>query len=569
MNSQVDVPSFGFVKISWSPLGADVQNQCILATLSLDHRLHLCHNRGKGRELQKAVDISKLYHEYHKGKNFSALKRGIRGVDKPGVYELMLYQLAAVDMCWSHVFSTTDGDEIRRMLVLFMMTKGGDVVSWRIQVPVVMGEEPQLLGIKSTNMKLPSTCHWCQTEEEKGFLCVGFNDGRVKAMMCIFDGVSGDISLKEEFVLWEHTDRLACTDMLWKKQESALFVVKESFLLKFDLDLTDGLKVTSTPTPVIQHAMQIVGMCHAEGTTTITASEDRMVNMYLHEHGQSGVVRLPHEPKPLRCHGATLSRNGHLLGVLQSPNYTYNRLKEKTALKLIFTSLHSRDEIADILLRGNKQNLTSYSDLIEDLRRQVFSGQTLPMRLQLLLTDKDLWQTLNSFQKKLIRFLMIVLICSTPADDKNMARMEDLKSDLSVIETMLLCDHIKKSLKQFEKEAKSKKTERDKAVALTMQNWLQRYESGPAHGSPTIEDSLTVNCPICDEDLKDIASMAAECRSGHQFPRCCVTLLPCEDLRYRKCYYCDSYALPIVKDSSWAGELLSMSNCTLCDGILL
>jgi hypothetical protein len=55
-----------------------------------------------------------------------------------------------------------------------------------------------------------------------GLLCIGYNDGQIKAILCSFDDAAGAISMGEEVLLWEHTDRLACTDMLWKRQVGIL-----------------------------------------------------------------------------------------------------------------------------------------------------------------------------------------------------------------------------------------------------------------------------------------------------------------------------------------------------------
>lgn len=51
------------------------------------------------------------------------------------------------------------------------------------------------------------------------------------------------------------------------------------------------------------------------------------------------------------------------------------------------------------------------------------------------------------------------------------------------------------------------------------------------------------NCIVCGSETIFESVRFSSCANGHKFPRCCISLLPCDRVPYVVCQNCDAVAL--------------------------
>jgi len=228
---------------SWSPLGCDASGRCLLALLSLDHRLTV-HQSVKRLEWSTVADLTALYSQRLVACNYAHKK-----VDDsppppdpspcpasdpdtapapdpaPTTAETLLnleelrrrYRMQTpLRMEWSGVYTMKQlaADHACckvEMVLLAVLMENGDLVLWRFDLPFGPGAEPAVYDVIPSDVADPTGMAWWEYnvgDRRMSGLIVGREAGPVKIMPVAMAGIKGYFTLRKPVVLWPEEDRI-------------------------------------------------------------------------------------------------------------------------------------------------------------------------------------------------------------------------------------------------------------------------------------------------------------------------------------------------------------------------
>lgn len=403
-------PSVGVHKgikyASWSPLGCDSSGRCLLACLTLDHRLTI-HNSHKRLEWNTLVDLTKKYSERLKERNYARKDDKLPQTNLQDFDELQrrFRMQTPLRMEWSSIYTIKQvqpdntGVDLE-MVLLAVLMENGDLVLWKFVLPFTDGADVTFYDIIESGVTRPSDLAWWEYENadrRMSGLIVGSEVGPVKIMPVSLSGVKGYFTLRHPVILWKECDEIAvenlkCVPMIHPihKSSCSLIVASRGCYVFWCLLVISpaGLNVHNSHVAGL-HSLPVVSLAISQqGVAVYTCSTDGWIKKLTPTFTESTLIFKQEEmmrPENLtgrRIHGIAVSRNGAYIALVSTQGMVDGYHPVNRTYQVHFVTLKTPEAAAALLLRSPTQNLYKMADLLDLVRWQILKNKSIPASLQ-------------------------------------------------------------------------------------------------------------------------------------------------------------------------------------------
>lgn len=403
-------PSVGVHKgikyASWSPLGCDSSGRCLLACLTLDHRLTI-HNSHKRLEWNMLVDLTKKYSERLKERNYARKDDKLPQTNLQDFDELQrrFRMQTPLRMEWSSIYTIKQvqpdntGVDLE-MVLLAVLMENGDLVLWKFVLPFTEGADVTFYDIIESGVTRPSDLAWWEYENadrRMSGLIVGSEVGPVKIMPVSLSGVKGYFTLRHPVILWKECDEIAvenikCVPMIHPihKSSCSLIVASRGCYVFWCLLVISpaGLNVHNSHVAGL-HSLPVVSLAVSQqGVAVYTCSTDGWIKKLTPTFTESTLIFKQEEmmrPENLtgrRIHGIAVSRNGAYIALVSTQGMVDGYHPVNRTYQVHFVTLKTPEAAGALLLRSPTQNLYKMADLLDLVRWQILKNKAIPASLQ-------------------------------------------------------------------------------------------------------------------------------------------------------------------------------------------
>nr|XP_040053870.1 general transcription factor 3C polypeptide 4 isoform X1 [Gasterosteus aculeatus aculeatus] len=406
---QVMNPSMGPLKgikyASWSPLGCDSSGRCLLACLTLDHRLTI-HNSHKRLEWNTLVNLTKRYGARLKERGYSKKDNKPPQADLQDFDELQrrFRMQTPLRMEWSSVYTTKqvqpdNSCKDTEMVLLAVLMENGDLVLWKFVLPYLSEADVTFYDIVESGVSRPSDLAWWEYENGErrmSGLIIGSEAGPVKIVPVSLAGVKGYFTLRHPVILWKECDELAvenlkCVPMIHPIQKSScsLIVASRGCYVFWCLLLISpaGLNVHNSHVAGL-HSLPVVSLAISQhGVAVYTCSLDGLMKKLTPTFTENTLIfkqedLLQSESlSGRRIHGIAVSHNGAYCALASTPGMVGSHHPISRTYQVHFVALKTSEEAAALLLKSPAQNLYKTADLLDLVRWQVLKNKCIPAAL--------------------------------------------------------------------------------------------------------------------------------------------------------------------------------------------
>ncbi|KAM9426019.1 general transcription factor 3C polypeptide 4 [Pholidichthys leucotaenia] len=441
---QVINPSVGVHKgikyASWSPLGCDSSGRCLLACLTLDHRLTV-HYSHKRLEWSMLVNLTRKYSERLK-------ERGYAGKDnKPPQVNLLDFDelqrrfrmQIPLRMEWSRIYTNKQvqanntGVDVE-MVLLAVLMENGDLVLWKFPLPFTKGEDVVFYDIIESGVTRPSNLAWWEYENvdrRMSGLIVGSEVGPVKIMPVSLSGVKGYFTLRHPVILWKECDEIAvenikCVPMIHPihKSSCSLIVASRGCYIFWCLLMISpaGLNVHNSHVAGL-HSLPVVSLAVSQhGVAVYTCSSDGWIKKLTPTFTERTLIFKQEEllrPENLtgrRIHGIAVSHNGAYIALVSTQGMVGSFHPINRSYQVDFVTLKTPEAAALLLLKSPTLNLYKMADLLDLVRWQILKNKCIPTAL-LEELDQKIREADSPYLWRFKLFMVRVLHQSIQAQD--------------------------------------------------------------------------------------------------------------------------------------------------------
>lgn len=403
-------PSVGVHKgikyASWSPLGCDSSGRCLLACLTLDHRLTI-HNSHKRLEWNTLVDLTKKYSERLKERNYARKDDKLPQTNLQDFDELQrrFRMQTPLRMEWSSIYTIKQvqpdntGVDLE-MVLLAVLMENGDLVLWKFVLPFTDWADVTFYDTIESGVTRPSDLAWWEYENadrRMSGLIVGSEVGPVKIMPVSLSGVKGYFTLRHPVILWKECDEIAvenlkCVPMIHPihKSSCSLIVASRGCYVFWCLLVISpaGLNVHNSHVAGL-HSLPVVSLAVSQqGVAVYTCSTDGWIKKLTPTFTESTLIFKQEEmmrPENLtgrRIHGIAVSRNGAYIALVSTQGMVDGYHPVNRTYQVHFVTLKTPEAAAALLLRSPTQNLYKMADLLDLVRWQILKNKSIPASLQ-------------------------------------------------------------------------------------------------------------------------------------------------------------------------------------------
>lgn len=403
-------PSVGMHKgikyASWSPLGCDSSGRCLLACLTLDHRLTI-HNSHKRLEWNTLVDLTKKYSERLKERNYARKDDKLPQTNLQDFDELQrrFRMQTPLRMEWSSIYTIKQvqpdntGVDLE-MVLLAVLMENGDLVLWKFVLPFTDGADVTFYDTIESGVTRPSDLAWWEYENadrRMSGLIVGSEVGPVKIMPVSLSGVKGYFTLRHPVILWKECDEIAvenlkCVPMIHPihKSSCSLIVASRGCYVFWCLLVISpaGLNVHNSHVAGL-HSLPVVSLAVSQqGVAVYTCFTDGWIKKLTPTFTESTLIFKQEEmmrPENLtgrRIHGIAVSRNGAYIALVSTQGMVDGYHPVNRTYQVHFVTLKTPEAAAALLLRSPTQNLYKMADLLDLVRWQILKNKSIPASLQ-------------------------------------------------------------------------------------------------------------------------------------------------------------------------------------------
>uniref|UniRef100_A0A3B3ZRT1 Uncharacterized protein n=1 Tax=Periophthalmus magnuspinnatus TaxID=409849 RepID=A0A3B3ZRT1_9GOBI len=576
MNPMINLPK-GVKYVSWSPLGCDARGCCLLACLSLHHRLTI-HQSHKHLEWSTQVDLSKKYGARLKERGYAKKdnvppKASLLNFDE---LRRRFSMQTPVRMEWSSIYTTqqllpNNVCEDTEIVLLAVLMENGDLVLWKFVLPFTTEEDIEFYDIIESGVDQPSDLAWWEYESgnrRMSGLIIGSQSGPVKIMPVSLTGIKGYFTLRHPVILWKETDQIAvknikCVPMIHSvhKASCSLIVASRGCYVFWCLLMISnaGLNIHNSHVAGL-YSLPIVSLAVSQHPVAIyTCASDgwikRLTPTFTEKSlffKQEDIVRTENMAGR-RMHGLAVSHNGAYMAIAStqgiSPTTGFHPL-ERT-YQVHFMALKSANAAAKILLSSPVQNLYKMADLLDIVRLQILEEKQIPTALQQELDKRIQEQDLMYLWKfKLFLVRTLYLSLQRPKVGVRWKPMQEVR---------------KRLVSEEEEEAETTTT----TATTTMDGEEDMQTEGETQKEVLIghiknklyKQTFREHCSLCEEVLPFDDYKQATCANGH----CGLSYQACQAVTFRRCLLLDSISrLPEPEDPVWIQKMLQ-APCALCD----
>ncbi|CAJ1070938.1 general transcription factor 3C polypeptide 4 [Xyrichtys novacula] len=410
MADRVINPSIGAHKgikyASWSPLGCDSSGRCLLACLTLEHRLTI-HNSHKRLEWNLLVDLSKKYGDRLKGRRYAKKdnKPPVAGLLDYGELQRRFRMQTPLRMEWSSVYTIKQVQADNtcldvEMVLLAVLMENGDIVLWKFVLPFLDGADVMFYDVIESGVDRPSDLAWWEYESadrRMSGLIIGSEVGPVKIMPVSLSGVKGYFTLRHPVILWKECDEIAvenikCVPMIHPIQKSScsLIVASRGCYVFWCLLMISpaGLNVHNSHVAGL-HSLPVVSLAVSQhGVAVYTCSMDGWIKKLTPTFTESTVIFKQEDmlqPENLtgrRISGIAVSHNGAYIALCSTPGMVDSFHPVSRNYQVHYVTLKTPEEAAALLLKSPSQSLYKMADLLDLVRWQILKNQCIPASLQ-------------------------------------------------------------------------------------------------------------------------------------------------------------------------------------------
>lgn len=405
MNPSVGVHK-GIKYASWSPLGCDSGGRCLLACLTLDHRLTI-HNSHKRLEWNMLVDLTKKYSERLKERRYA------KKDNKPPQANLLDFEelqrrfrmQTPLRMEWSSIYTIKQVQPDNtcvdvEMVLLAVLMENGDLVLWKFVLPFLNGPDVVFYDIIESGVTRPSDLAWWEYENadrRMSGLIVGSEVGPVKIMPVSLSGVKGYFTLRHPVILWKECDEIAvenikCVPMIHPihKSTCSLIVASRGCYVFWCLLMISpaGLNVHNSHVAGV-HSLPVVSLAVSQhGVAVYTCSLDGWIKKLTPTFTENTLIFKQEDmlwPENLtgrRIHGIAVSRNGAYIAIVSTQGIVDSHHPVHRTYQVHFMALKTPETAAALLLKSPTQNLYKMADLLDLVRWQILKNKSIPASLQ-------------------------------------------------------------------------------------------------------------------------------------------------------------------------------------------
>lgn len=392
----------GIKYAAWSPLGCDSSGRCLLACLTLDHRLTI-HNSHKRLEWNLLVDLTKRYNERLKNRGYA------RKDNKPSEAQLQDFDelqrrfrmQMPLRMEWSGIytfkqFQTNNTCIDMEMVLLAVLMENGDLVLWKFVLPFINGADIVFYDLIESGVTRPSDLAWWEyenSERRMSGLIIGSEVGPVKIMPVSLSGVKGYFTLRHPVILWKECDEIAvenikCVSMVHpiQKTSCSLIVASRGCYVFWCLLMISpaGLNVHNSHVAGL-HSLPVVSLAFSQqGVAVYTCSIDGWIKKLTPTFTENSLIfkqedmLRPENIAGRRIHGIAVSHNGAYIAVVSTQGMVGGYHPISRTYQVHFVTLKTPEMAAGLLLTSPIQNLYKMADLLDLLRWQILKNKCIP-----------------------------------------------------------------------------------------------------------------------------------------------------------------------------------------------
>ncbi|XP_029024416.1 general transcription factor 3C polypeptide 4 isoform X2 [Betta splendens] len=405
MNPSLEVHK-GIKYASWSPLGCDRSGRCLLACLTLDHRLSI-HNSHKRLEWTMLVDLTQKYGERLKERGFAKKDNTRPQSNLLDVEELQrrFRMQTPLRMEWSSVYTIKqvlpDNTCIDvEMVLLAVLMENGDLVLWKFVLPFVNGADVLFYDLIESGVSRPSDLAWWEYENadrRMSGLIIGSEVGPVKIVPVSLTGVKGYFTLRHPVILWKECDEIAvenikCVPMIHpiRKSSCSLIIASRGCYVFWCLLMISpaGLNVHNSHVAGL-HSLPVISLAVSQhGVAVYTCSLDGWIKKLTPTFTETSLIFKQEDmvrPENLtdrRIHGIAVSCNGGYISMVSTQGMVDSHHPVNRTYQVHFVTLKSPETAAAILLKSPIQNLYKMADLLDLVRWQIVKSKCIPASLQ-------------------------------------------------------------------------------------------------------------------------------------------------------------------------------------------
>ncbi|XP_037341356.2 general transcription factor 3C polypeptide 4 [Pungitius pungitius] len=398
-------PQKGIKYASWSPLGCDSSGRCLLACLTLDHRLTI-HKSHKRLEWNTLVNLTKRYSERLKERGYSKKDNKPPQADLQDFDELQrrFRMQTPLRMEWSSVYTTKqvqpdNSCKDLEMVLLAVLMENGDLVLWKFVLPYLSDADVVFYDIVESGVSRPSDLAWWEYENGErrmSGLIVGSEVGPVKIVPVSLAGVKGYFTLRHPVILWKESDELPvenlkCVPMIHPIQKSScsLIVASRGCYVFWCLLMISpaGLNVHNSHVAGL-HSLPVVSLAISQhGVAVYTCSLDGLMKKLTPTFTETTLIFKQEDLLPSenlsgrRIHGIAVSRNGAYCALVSTQGLIGGHHPTSRTHQVHFVALKTSEEAAALLLKSPAQNLYKTTDLLDLVRWQVVKNKCIPAAL--------------------------------------------------------------------------------------------------------------------------------------------------------------------------------------------
>ncbi|AWP14976.1 putative general transcription factor 3C polypeptide 4 [Scophthalmus maximus] len=396
----------GIKYASWSPLGCDSGGRCLLACLTLDHRLTI-QNSHKHLEWNMLVDLTRKYSERLKGRGYAKKDNKQPQANLADFEEVQrrFCMQTPLRMEWSSVYTTKQvqpdntGTDVE-MVLLAVLMENGDLVLWKFELPFSNGADVVFYDIIESGVTRPSDLAWWEYESadrRMSGLIVGSEVGPVKIVPVSLSGVKGYFTLRHPVILWKDCDEIAvenikCVPMIHPihKSSCSLIVASRGCYVFWCLLMISpaGLNVHNSHVAGL-HSLPVVSLAVSrQGVAVYTCSIDGWIKKLTPTFTENTLIfkqeDMPHLDNLTgrRIHGIAVSRNGAYIGMVSTQGIVDGCHPINRTYQVHFVSLKTPETAAALLLKSPAQNLYKMADVLDILRCDILKTKCIPASLQ-------------------------------------------------------------------------------------------------------------------------------------------------------------------------------------------